>query len=156
MLSGWLIGLAMLIILFLLGRKMQIQNKGALLLFFTDAGIEPEAARILVAQSLHETGNFKSKVFRENNNLFGMKEASVRPETADGTRNGHAFYSNPKESAEDMLLWLKYSGAYTTFGKGLKLLTNPYKYVLWLKSKRYFEDTINNYYNGVVKWMKTI
>lgn len=33
---------------------------------------------IVLAQSILETGYYKSKIFKENNNLFGMKEARVR------------------------------------------------------------------------------
>lgn len=138
----------------LFGKKTM--NKGNLLNFFIDEGIEDNAARILVAQALHETGGFKSKLFKENNNLFGMKEAVKRPETADGTKNGHAFYSSWQESAEDLLLWLKYTGAFSTFGNGLKNLPSAEKYALWLKSKGYYEDTFINYQNGLNSWWKKI
>ncbi len=33
---------------------------------------------IVLAQAKIESGNYTSKVFRENNNLFGMKEPNVR------------------------------------------------------------------------------
>jgi uncharacterized FlgJ-related protein len=33
---------------------------------------------IVMAQALLETGNFKSKVFLQNHNLFGMRQARVR------------------------------------------------------------------------------
>jgi len=56
---------------------------------------------IVLAQSILETGHYKSKVFKENHNLFGMKEARVRIHTAKGTRNGHAYYLNWEESVYD-------------------------------------------------------
>ena len=56
---------------------------------------------IPMAQSMIETGYFKSDIFIENNNLFGMKEARVRIHTADGTNKSHAFYSDWKESVYD-------------------------------------------------------
>ena len=56
---------------------------------------------IVLAQSKLETGNFTSKVFRENNNLFGMREAKQRITTAKGTENNHAFYHSWYESVLD-------------------------------------------------------
>ncbi len=47
---------------------------------------------IVMAQSIIETGNFNSRIFRENHNLFGMKQATVRINTAVGTQHGHAYY----------------------------------------------------------------
>lgn len=56
---------------------------------------------IVLAQSILETGHYNSKVFKENHNLFGMKEARVRIHTAKGTKNGHAYYNDWKESVYD-------------------------------------------------------
>ena len=56
---------------------------------------------IALAQAKLETGNFKSAVFKENNNLFGMKEARVRVNTAKGTSLNHAYYDNWQESVYD-------------------------------------------------------
>ena len=56
---------------------------------------------IPMAQSMVETGHWKSNIFVENNNLFGMKEARVRVHTSTGTQYGHAYYPNWKESVYD-------------------------------------------------------
>ena len=56
---------------------------------------------IVYAQAQLETGEFKSKIFKENNNLFGMKVATRRPTTNKGEDNGHAFYDHWKESVVD-------------------------------------------------------
>lgn len=56
---------------------------------------------IVLAQAKLETGNFTSKVFKENNNLFGMKESSMRITTSKGTENNHAYYNNWYESLLD-------------------------------------------------------
>lgn len=56
---------------------------------------------IVLAQSYIETGNYTSKIFRENHNLFGMKEARVRIKTAKGTQYSHAYYENWRESVYD-------------------------------------------------------
>jgi hypothetical protein len=56
---------------------------------------------IVFAQSKLETGNFTSKIFRENSNLFGMREAKQRITTARGTENNHAYYASWGESVYD-------------------------------------------------------
>lgn len=60
---------------------------------------------IVLAQAKLETGHFESKIFLENNNLFGMKVAYSRPTTAIGTRNGHALYRHWKDSLIDYALY---------------------------------------------------
>jgi len=56
---------------------------------------------IALAQSYVETGQFNSKIFRENNNLFGMKQAKQRVNTAKGTQHNHAYYDTWEESVYD-------------------------------------------------------
>jgi len=56
---------------------------------------------IALAQAKLETGNYTSKIFRESNNLFGMKEAKSRITTAKGTQFNHAYYESWTESVYD-------------------------------------------------------
>lgn len=56
---------------------------------------------IVMAQSLVETGHWKSAIFLENYNLFGMKEARRRITTAGGTSRNHAYYDHWRESVYD-------------------------------------------------------
>jgi uncharacterized FlgJ-related protein len=60
---------------------------------------------IILAQSIQETGNFKSNIFKENNNLFGMKEAQIRATLAQGTSRGHAYYNTWQESLYDYAMY---------------------------------------------------
>lgn len=60
---------------------------------------------IVFAQAVQETGHFKSTIFHENNNLFGMKMAYKRPKTSVGIHKGHAVYKNWMESVLDYALW---------------------------------------------------
>jgi uncharacterized FlgJ-related protein len=60
---------------------------------------------IVLAQIKLETSNFSSKIFRENWNLFGMKQALIRANTAKGTQYGHAYYSSWRESLLDYALY---------------------------------------------------
>ena len=56
---------------------------------------------IVLAQARLETGGYKSRIFKENNNLFGMRQATVRINTASGTQHNHAYYDTWEESVYD-------------------------------------------------------
>jgi len=56
---------------------------------------------IPMAQSIIETGYWRSDIFLENNNLFGMKKAKSRITTATGTNKNHATYKTWRESVYD-------------------------------------------------------
>jgi uncharacterized FlgJ-related protein len=56
---------------------------------------------IVMAQALLESGNYKSKIFIESHNLFGMREAKVRITTSKGTQYNHAYYNTWPESVFD-------------------------------------------------------
>jgi len=59
---------------------------------------------IIIAQAIQESG-FNSPIFKDNHNLFGMKEAHLRINVAKGTRRGHAYYDNWRESVLDRALY---------------------------------------------------
>lgn len=56
---------------------------------------------IVLAQARLETGNYRSIIFKQNNNLFGMKHPRVRSTTSKGSRFGHAYYNTWRESVID-------------------------------------------------------
>jgi len=56
---------------------------------------------IVYAQAKLESGNFKSKMFKENNNLFGMKVAKKRPTSNKGEQYGHAYFETWKDCVVD-------------------------------------------------------
>lgn len=85
---------------------------------------------IVLAQAKLESSNFTSKLFRENNNLFGMKEAKSRMTTALGTERSYAYYETWKESLFDYAL---YSATYL---KNLKTEGEYYRYL----EQNYAED----------------
>jgi uncharacterized FlgJ-related protein len=96
---------------------------------------------IVMAQSIAETGHFKSQIFQENHNLFGMKQATVRINTAKGTENGHAFYDNWYQSVYDYAF---YQCRY------LSNIDSEEQYYLYLASS-YAEAG-----NGYIKLLKNI
>ena len=62
--------------------------------------------KIVVAQAVLETGWFKSKNFKTNNNLFGMRVPYNRMTTADSSINGYAHYKKWEESVIDYYLMI--------------------------------------------------
>jgi uncharacterized FlgJ-related protein len=65
---------------------------------------------IVLAQAKLETANFTSSIFKQNNNLFGMKQAQRRPTTSLGTKREHAYYKNWESSVEDYAYYQAYQG----------------------------------------------
>jgi len=92
---------------------------------------------IVMAQSIIETGHWNSKVFKENHNLFGMKQANVRINTASGTQNNHAYYETWMESIYD------YAFYQCRYLSGLRTEAEYYAYL----GASYAEDP--NYINVV-------
>jgi len=102
-------------------------------------------SRLLVAQAIHETGNFNSRLFLEQNNAFGMKIPSIR-KTLNIGRMGNGQFStfvNLNDSVLDMLLYLDH------FNIPLDL-DDPFRYARILKDKNYYEDDVETYFKGLV------
>jgi len=103
-------------------------------------GFDSEQAKLIVAQAAHETNNFSSRIFRENNNLFGMKVSSRKIATSE--KNGHAVYSNISDSVKDYK-------AYYTARNYNKTYSSVDAFVQALKGKNYFEAPIDQYTKGM-------
>lgn len=78
---------------------------------------------IILAQAQLESGNFSSRIFKENNNFFGMKQARSRPTTCIKLQHGHAYYNNWKDCVIDYAL---YQAAYL---KKIKTEEQYYNYI---------------------------
>ena len=94
---------------------------------------------IAVAQAKLETNSFRSKIFMENHNLFGMKEAKSRANMAKGTQYGHAYYNSWEDSVMDYALWISaYANKCRTKDQMYALLDGYYaedpNYIAKLKS----------------------
>jgi len=87
---------------------------------------------IVMAQAEIESGGFTSKLFRENNNMFGMKVSTSRPTTQNGENNGYAYYNTWRESVLDYAM---YSATY------LNKIQSKKEYLQYL-GKSYAEDTL--------------
>lgn len=78
-------------------------NDENILAFMEFIGIEH--SHIVLAQMKLESGHYKSKLAKENNNYFGMKHPSRRATTSLGSKNGFASYKNWACSVLDYALW---------------------------------------------------
>lgn len=82
---------------------------------------------IVMKQVLYETDHFKSTIWKENNNLFGMKVAKKRYTHATGENRGHAVYESWRWCIQDYSYWqsLYYkSGDYYLFLDSIGYATN--------------------------------
>lgn len=89
---------------------------------------------IVYTQARLESGEFKSKLFLDYNNLFGMKVPAIRPTMAIGEAMGHAQYKHWSESVYDYLLYQQY------FEKYLQIDFNDINYYDFLKLYGYAKD----------------
>jgi hypothetical protein len=100
-------------------------NEDSLIEMVIDLGIK--FPYIPYAQSKLETGNWKSSVFIENHNLFGMKEATRRVSTAKGSNKGHAYYDTWRESVYDYAFYqCRYLGNIKTESEYFQYLSATY------------------------------
>ncbi len=113
-----------------------------------NAGIPDLLARILVAQSQWETGNYSSDVFLNANNAFGYKYTGAsRWQT--GSYRGYGVYQGVDQSAAELLdyIWRRVDEG--SFPGDLDTITTPGQYVALLGNAGYFEDSVSHYANGV-------
>ena len=87
---------------------------------------------IVYGQAVLETNNFKSRIFLENSNLFGMKEATQRITLSKGSQSSFAYYNDWMDSLYDYAL---YSALY------LSKLSTEEEYYNYL-SQFYAEDPL--------------
>lgn len=112
----------------------------------------------IVAMSRVETANWKSKVFRADNNLFGMKVPEFREhlgtrgtpapssENVNGKQTYYLNFPSWDQSAKDFLMYLRAVKMPTDF-------VTPDEFVYYLKSKGYFGIDADAYLKQVDYWL---
>jgi len=115
--------------------------------YLKNQNLSKEQTDLIVAQSKVESGNYKSEVYKRNNNAFGMRLAVVRPTThiGDLDKDGYANYLSLEDSVQDLLLWFEYLK--------LSIPDKSYNYAALLKSKGYYEASQVDYYNALNSWL---
>lgn len=129
------------------GKKSEIMEKDVVLLFHETENssfsrknfyeylkrVNIKFPEIVFAQSMKECG-FKSSLFENNHNCFGMREASKRPNMQNGTQDGYAYYDTWKESVLDYAFYQSYIG--------LSKIKTEAEYLNFLKEMNYYD--VNN------------
>lgn len=93
---------------------------------------------VAIAQIILETGRLSSAVYRECNNLFGMKLSSRR--IASTSCRGHAGYNHPYDSILDYRAWQ--TDRITYYRKKYGPVDTEEDYLLLLKRMNYAEDPL--------------
>jgi len=110
--------------------------------YFLDNDFTPSMVLGLQGVAMHETGHFTSRVYRENNNPWGMKQPKNRETTSTGPdKKGFAQYRNFDDALQDMILYLN------DFGYPRDL--TPFQLVKMMQENGYFTDSFTNYWEGV-------
>jgi hypothetical protein len=65
---------------------------------------------LVVRLARFETGHYKSRICREQNNLFGMRYHKNMPTVASGERAGYAVYDTKLLSVVDLMLYFRKYG----------------------------------------------
>ena len=60
---------------------------------------------IILAQAKLESANYSSKLFRTNNNLFGMRHARKRLTASEMDKGGYAYYRDWIDCVYDRGMW---------------------------------------------------
>lgn len=82
---------------------------------------------IVLAQAKLESANFKSELFVNHNNMFGMRIANSRPTLGENKGTGYASYYDWKSSVLDYTLYQsRYLKQYNTKDKYLERLGQVY------------------------------
>ncbi|TJY33382.1 glucosaminidase domain-containing protein [Pontimicrobium aquaticum] len=114
-------------------------------------GYTKVSVKLLFAQSWHETGNFKSEVFKQNNNLFGMRHPKVRKTYSKGSNLSHAVFKSHFDSVRDYFERQKNFGISNTGDTNYSLetvasnyATDPNYLQKWQNVKKTIKAPTNN------------
>jgi hypothetical protein len=138
--------LSAIVLIILLFRKKKTSLNSAMTIFsaLKYYGLSDQIASYATAQAAHETADFTSQLFKENNNAFGM--TYVGQSTANGERSRFAYYDDIEHSAEDMAVYYVKSRAALPF---FPLFINSIeKYVTFLKNRGFFTAPLSEYLAG--------
>lgn len=115
------------------------------------AGASPMVIPFLMAQVAHETGNFDSRVLRENNNASGIMFINNTAKQKNATR-GLAYPRNEWPSASKPLYYANFATLkdwatdyLRIIGKAPQTATNLTQYATLLKNRGYYTAPLSQY-----------
>lgn len=116
---------------------------------FKRAGVAPNVIEYWIGVAKHETGGFTSRVFKEGNNMFGMKlpkgETLAVGELPFGERQ--AIFKSLTDSARDQVLYFTRRFRYPTNIRSADQLVDE------MSKRGYFEQDPVQYLAGVKRWL---
>jgi len=102
---------------------------------------------LIVAQARHETGDFKSKVFRNQKNAFGMKHATKRHQLGfDIDNRTYRTYGSVEQSTKDLLLLYEWNNLDPN-------ITSANEFAQELKNDCYYEVPATEYARGIDRFL---
>lgn len=118
--------------------------------------------KAIAAIAMHESANFTSNVYLQNNNAFGMRMPTQRkspyivstgtlPPASEGV-TPYAKYKNVEDSVLDFLHLMEYQKLNWN-NAGMLTYKNV---VVWMKEHGYYTDSTANYANAVGRWIDTM
>ena len=132
-----------------ISKEQRVRNNYMVIRKAAPDGTPDDFLKILTAQSMHETGIFTSRLYIEQNNLFGMGHPVLRETTSTGDIKGFANYATLEDSVEDMFLWLKEFNIKPTY-------TDSKDYVKDIRQKGFFTAPFIDYHNATRKHLTTV
>jgi flagellum-specific peptidoglycan hydrolase FlgJ len=138
-----IIGLVIILLLMLQKKSaMGLKNK-AILLVSKYRALMP----YVVAQAKLETANFTSKVYKVDNNMFGMKVGSSKlPGLMSPEGDYYRHYNNDTESLIALLEWFEYKKFPVTVGSAAE-------YAQGLKDRNYYGAPVALYQKNLELWL---
>jgi len=107
-------------------------------------------SQLILAQAKHETNNFTSPVFLNQNNAFGMKEAFKRKDQPGRSEEGKTFrtYDSVTDSVKDLIDLYEWNNLDPT-------IKTSYDFSTALKKVNYYgnSNTVQQYSNGIARWL---
>lgn len=144
LLAPLLIGLASLLLLF--RKKETIFPAQIISERLKKAGLSDRLVKWWVAVSDHETGTWTSRLFRDANNLFGMKQPMTRATYSVGptksSEGNFATFRSLDDSVKDLLLYME-EFRYPKDFLGIE------DFIAFMKYKNYYGDSYDNYLKSV-------
>lgn len=157
MLQKSLVGLLILLVVYLLmrlskGNSSKVKNVPDNISDAFDRVFDNSPYKLLkenwLSVSKMETAGWKSNLFREALNLWGMMKARIRPTTATGIYlSGREWsrYTTVEDAVKDILLWMDY----TNFPRKQMSIE---QHIQAMKDRGYFEEPIEQYLEAVKAW----
>ena len=115
-------------------------------------GASDALARLVVQMARHETGNYSSKVFLENNNAFGYKYVKGAKWQSGAGRmspegNNYARYRSVNDSVNEVMDWMARREKQGLFK--MNSLTDSTAFANALKSGNYYGAPVSQYKRGL-------